>query len=470
MTPNTLQQILDAAVSPVEHLRNVQNDAYVVPVVASEFTSWRLEQQAWRETAVLFDQTHHMDTLILRGKDALKLIGDTAVNSIANFEVNRAKQYVSVTEDGYVIGDGIMFREETEQFVYIGRPPAQNWLRYQAEVGHYDVDIELDRRSPTNPMGQAVTRKHWRLQIQGPNAWPIIEKLAGGPVEQLKFFHMSTLNIAGRRARTLRHGMSGVPGLELWGPYEDYVVVRDAIMAAGQEFGLRASGGRTYPTNTLESAWIPDPLPAIYTSEALRSYREWLPATSAEARNALAGSFVSADIEDYYLTPWELGYGSFVKFDHDFIGRDALQRVDIAAQRKKVTFAWNTEDLATIFTSMLSDDGEIGYKYFDLPLANYGYFHFDSVIDGDDRQLGFSMWTGYSANERRALSIGTIDPAVPIGSEVRVVWGEPDGGSRKATVERHKQFAVRAIVSPAPYSVVAREQYQRGWRTAVNAG
>ncbi|WP_350351656.1 aminomethyl transferase family protein [Microbacterium sp. A8/3-1] len=464
--PANLQQILDAAVNPVDHLRNVQNDAYIVPVVSSEFSNWRLEQQAWRESAILFDQTHHMDTLLIRGKDALKLISDTAVNSVANFEVNRAKQYVSVTEQGWVIGDGILFREEDDEFVYIGRPPAQNWLRYQAEVGRYDVDIELDRRSPTNPMGQPVDRVHWRLQIQGPRAWDIIEKLNGGPVEKLKFFHMSSLTIAGAKARTLRHGMSGVPGLELWGPYKDYVKVREAIMAAGEEFGLRASGGRTYPTNTLESGWIPDPLPGIYTDPDLRAYREWLPATSAEARNAIAGSFVSSNIEDYYLTPWELGYGSFVKFDHDFIGRSALERVDVEAQRKKVTLAWNTEDLGKIFTSMLSDEGT-GYKYFDLPLANYGYFNFDSVLDGDDRNVGFSMWTGFSANERRALSLGTINPDVPIGSEVRVIWGEPDGGSRKATVERHQQLAVRAIVSPVPYSVVAREEYQTGWRTAA---
>jgi vanillate/3-O-methylgallate O-demethylase len=45
-----------------------------------------------------------------------------------------------------------------------------------------------------------------------------------------------------------------------------------------------------------------------------------------------------------------------------------------------------------------------------------------------------------------------------------VVWGEPDG-TRKATVEPHEQLTVRAIVSPAPYSQMARETYHQGWRT-----
>jgi vanillate/3-O-methylgallate O-demethylase len=274
------------------------------------------------------------------------------------------------------------------------------------------------------------------------------------------------MNIAGERVRTLRHGMSGVPGLEIWGDYSSYTKVREAIIKAGEEFGLRACGGRAYPTNTLESGWIPDPLPAVYTGEALRKYREWLPAESVEAQNAIAGSFVSSNVEDYYLTPWALGYGGFIKYDHDFIGRSALEKMDVKAQRKKVTLAWNTDDLAKIFTSMLRKDG-IGYKYFDLPLANYGYYNYDSVIDRDGRHVGFSMWTGYSENERTALSLATVDPHIEIGTEVRVIWGEPNGGSRKANVERHEQLAVRAIVSPAPYSVVARKEYtEGGWRAA----
>jgi vanillate/3-O-methylgallate O-demethylase len=116
---------------------------------------------------------------------------------------------------------------------------------------------------------------------------------------------------------------------------------------------------------------------------------------------------------------------------------------------------------------MLQNNGA-GYKYFDLPLANYGYFNFDAVIDAGGSNVGLSMWTGYSENERTALSLATVDAKIPLGAEVNVVWGEPDGGSKKATVEPHKQINVRAIVSPAPYSVVARTEYHSGWRTVAS--
>jgi vanillate/3-O-methylgallate O-demethylase len=258
--------------------------------------------------------------------------------------------------------------------------------------------------------------------------------------------------------------MAGAPGLEIWGPSADHDRIWTAIVEAGSEFGLLPVGSRAYPSNTLESGWIPSPLPAIYTGEAERAYREWLPADSYEATGTLAGSFVSDNIEDYYLTPWELGYGSFVKFDHDFIGRDALEKIDPASQRKKVTLAWDAEDLGKVWTSLLNVDGP-NYKFFDLPLANYGSANYDAVVDSDGTVVGYSMFTGYSSNERRGLSLATVSPDVPEGTELKVVWGEPNGGTRKASVEPHEQTEVRAVVSPVPYSTVARASYHGGWRT-----
>ncbi|HKU01864.1 MAG TPA: aminomethyl transferase family protein [Arthrobacter sp.] len=465
MAPKNLQEVLDASKGAVDLLRNSQIGSYIYPVVPADFQNWIKEQTAWRQTAVLYDQSHHMDNLFLKGPDAIKLITATAINSTAVFPVDKAKQYVPTTESGHVIGDGILFHEAEDEYVYVGRSPAANWLLYHGETGGYrDLEITVDRRSPSRPYGHPVSRQYYRFQIQGPNAWQVIEKLNGGALEQLKFFNMSTMAIAGTTVRTLRHGMAGAPGLEVWGPYADHDRIRDAIVEAGAEFGLVPVGSRAYPSNTLESGWIPSPLPAIYTGEAERGYREWLPADGYEATGTLAGSFVSGNIEDYYLTPWELGYGSFVKFDHDFIGRDALQKIDPAAQRKKVTLAWDAEDVTSIFASLFNVEGP-SYKFFDLPLANYGSANYDSVVDADGTVVGYSMFTGYSANERRALSLATIDPNVPEGTELKVVWGEPNGGTAKAAVEPHVQTEVRAVVSPVPYSTVARATYHGGWRT-----
>ncbi|MBN9790300.1 MULTISPECIES: aminomethyl transferase family protein [unclassified Pseudonocardia] len=464
MSAKNLQDVLDRAGDTVDLLRNAQLGAYIYPVVPSEFSNFRREVRAWQRTAVLFDQTHHMVNLWVSGSGALQLFTDTGINSTANFPVDSAKQFVPVAPGGGVIGDGILFRLAEDRFVFVGRAPVANWLTFQGQG--YDVDIRRDERSPSRPYGREVTRDVWRFQIQGPRAWEVIEKVNGGPLEKVKFFRMGHMNVGGVAVRTLRHGMAGAPGLEIWGPYESYGAVRETILEAGREFGIEPAGARAYSCNTLESGWIPSPLPAIYTGDELKAYREWLGADSYEANNAVAGSFVSADVEDYYTNPWELGYGGFVKFDHDFVGRSALERIDPAAERRKVTLAWNAEDVATLLASPVSDGPE--YQFFDLPNANFGSSNFDAVVDADDNVVGLSMFTGYSANERKALSLATVDPGVPLGAEVRVVWGEPDGGTRKTTVEPHQQFAVRAVVSPAPYSEMAREDYRPGWRTATS--
>jgi vanillate/3-O-methylgallate O-demethylase len=463
MGSNNLEQVLNAAGNTVDMLRNSQVGAYVYPVVAPEFSNWRSEQAAWQNSAVLFDQSHHMVDLFINGPDALKLLSDTAINSMKGFAVNKAKQYVPTTPYGHVIGDGIVFYLAENEFVYVGRAPAANWLMYHAATGGYDVEIVKDDRSPSRPMGKPVRRKFYRFQVQGPNAWEILTRLNGGPIPDVKFFTMDAINIAGRKVRALRHGMSGAPGLELWGPYEEGDEIRAAIVDAGKDLGLHQVGARAYATNTLESGWIPSPLPAIYTGDKLKAYREWLPADSYEATGAIGGSFVSDKIEDYYLNPYELGYGPFVRFDHDFHGRDALEALDKDSQRKKVTLAWNGEDVAKIFASMFTGDKH--YKYFDLPLANYASTNADRVVDAGGRTVGLSMFTGYSYNERSALSLATVDHEIPVGTEIKVVWGEPDGGTRKTTVEPHEQIEVRAVVSPVPYSKVARETYAQGWRT-----
>ncbi|WP_114953616.1 vanillate/3-O-methylgallate O-demethylase [Sphingosinicella terrae] len=464
MSAKNLEEVLQAAGNPVDMMRNSQIGAYVYPVVAPEFSNWRSEQWAWQHSAVLFDQSHHMVELFINGPDAVKLVSDTAINTFKNFTVDKAKQYVPTTPYGHVIGDGILFYLAEEQLLYVGRAPAANWLMFHAETGGYNVEVVKDDRSPSRPMGKPVKRTHWRFQIQGPNAWEIIEKLHGGPLEQLKFFNMSEMNIAGRKVRTLRHGMAGAPGLEIWGPYEEQDEIRAAIVEAGKDLGLIQVGSRAYPSNTLESGWIPSPLPAIYTGEKLKSYREWLGADSYEATGGIGGSFVSDNVEDYYLNPWELGYGPFVKFDHDFHGREALEQIDPATQRRKVTLAWNAEDMAKIFASQFNPD-EQPYKYFDLPLANYASSNYDRVVDAGGTTIGLSMFTGYSYNEKTALSLATIDHEIPEGTELRVVWGEENGGTRKTTVEPHRQIEVRAVVSPVPYSRVARETYHQGWRT-----
>lgn len=469
MTASNLEAVIKASGNPVQMLRNSKVGMYVYPVVAPEYTNWRDEQRAWRDSAVLFDQTHHMDEVIVEGPQAAAFLEHVGINSFANFDLNRAKHFVPVTPSGHVIGDMIIFREREDKFVLVGRAPTANWVQFQQAVGKWNVRVHRDPRSDSRPDGKAIYRTHYRFQIQGPEANKIFEKINGGPVPEIKFFHVDWINVGSKKVQALRHGMAGAPGLEIWGPYEDKAYIQSVILEAARDTGvdLRRVGSRAYSTNTLESGWIPSPLPGIYTGDGMmQEYRQWLGADSYEAMGSIGGSYVSDNIEDYYVNPFELGYGFYIGWKTDFIGKDALVKLKDAKNRKKVTFEWNAEDVVKVIASAFKP-GEDHFKWIDFPQPNYASTSADKVMH-DGKMVGMSMFNGYSYNERCLLSLGVVDADINEGDVLTMIWGEPETTGKTST-EKHKQTEIRVRVSPTPYAREARENYADSWRTKKGA-
>jgi glycine cleavage system aminomethyltransferase T len=455
MSKQSLESLLHQT-GPVKLLRNSQMGPHAYPVVPSEYTNWRDEQQAWQKACVLFNQSYHMTDMYVEGPDALKLLSDLGINTFKNFGPNKAKQFVPCSPEGYVIGDVILFGLEENLFNLVGRPSVHNWVKFNAETGGYNVKLTWDERS--SPQYSPVLRKAYRYQVQGPNATKVMEKVTGQPVPEVKFFNMHEFTIAGKRVRALRHGMVGQPGFELFGPWAEGEAVKEAIVKAGEEFDLRLVGARAYSSNTLESGWIPSPLPAIYTSPKMKAYREWLPANTWEGVASLGGSFYSDNIEDYYLTPYDLGYGSMVKFDHDFVGREALEKISKNPKRTKVTLALNTADVMNAMGTMFEKGKRA--KYFDFPSAVYATWPYDQVTKNGNT-IGISTWVGYSSNEGKMLTLAILDNELAhTGNDVTFVWGEQPGTGSRPTVESHVQVEIRATVAPVPYAEVAREAYR----------
>ena len=452
----SLQELMDSVPSFVDHLYtnrkgSVLKDAVLrqpSEFVAPEFTTWRDEQRAWREGIAFYDQSFHMTTTYLRGPDAQRLVSSLAVNSFETFGVGRSRHFVACSPDGYVIGDGILNCLAPEELVLVGRAAGHNWVRYNAETGDWDVSIEADEIFSHNPDGR---RTVYRYQVEGPHAPELIERLLGGPLPDAPKSHIIPVTIAGRQVSAMRHTMAGNPGAEFFGPWDDGPAVKEAILAAGAEFDMRRVGSLAYFTNALELGWIPRPVPAIFTDDGLRGFREWLPATASEATWSLGGSLYAPEIQDYYFTPWELGYGNVVKFDHDFVGREALERTANDDHRRKVTLVWDPKDVAAVVESYMRPE-ETPPLYIELPRATYATWQYDAVRDDAGRTIGASTYTGFIWNERAMLSLAVVDPqyAEP-GTRVSVLWGEPEGGAKSAPwLEPHRQVEIAATVAPAP--------------------
>ena len=298
---HSLQELIDSTPDLVDYLYNDSPGAHSrgradLTPVRQEFTNWRDEQRAWRETAVLFDQSHHMPELIVKGPDAKKLLSYIGVNSLANLEPGRAKQFLGCTPRGQMIGDCILYALEDDTFELVSSTPLINWVEYQAGIGDWDVALERDNNTSDNPTGR---RARFRFQLDGPNAAAIFDEIVDGETPEVGFFRTVRTRIAGVDVLVLGHSMSGHRGVEISGPFDRGEIVRSAMLEAGAAHGLRQCGAKTYYSASFEGGWMAYPLPAIYTGDELRAYREWLPANSWEGKFQLAGSFRPESIETW---------------------------------------------------------------------------------------------------------------------------------------------------------------------------
>src|ERR1700722_18638004 len=185
MSQESLEAAITRVVSAVEVRRNSPARPHTFPV-RPEFSNWRSEQTSWRESCALLDQSHHMTDLFLSGPDALPLLTRLAVNSFANFAPGKAKQYVAVNPDGFIIGDAILFHLPDGSFDLVGHPMVLDWVEFHAGSERLNIDIERDENSIVRASGPP---KQFRFELQGPAAAEIMEELTGRELPDVKFFN-----------------------------------------------------------------------------------------------------------------------------------------------------------------------------------------------------------------------------------------------------------------------------------------
>ena len=443
MAAPTLQDGIDQAGSAVALRWTDAPRLWNPPVVRPEFSGWRTEQAAWRDGVALMDLSYHMWDTFITGPDATRMLSELSTNDYVKTAVDQAKQFVAVNEDGFLIGDGILLRRGEQDYVLTGRPTAQNWVTYQAQQGGYDVELVSDPDCSRDP---SHVPPFFRYQIQGPLAQQLVEAAFGGPLPVTKFFHTSHVTLAGKTFRALRHGMAGQPGYEFIGNHADHAPVKAAFLEAGQQFGLEQVGSVAYPTAQAEGGWVPAPVPAIYDdTEALRAYRSWLPLHTPDGMQPLNGSFYSADIADYYVTPFELDYHRSISFRHDFHGRDALQALQDAPRRHKVTVVMDADDVAQ---ALGADHGPVN------TLAK-------QRIELDGTLVGTTEYTAFNDPYGTMLSLALVSAeAAEPGTRVTVTWGNHPGGDTAPDADLGFP-RIRATIQPCPFNEFARAGYRQ---------
>ncbi len=398
-------------------LYHVIESAGVPTIRAWEFHGWQAESMSWKNGCYIHAGLSNTGPLSLKGPDALKLLESLCINSFAKFPIGSMKHAVMCDENGLIGAHGIIERKSEDEFQFFAAPP---W--------------PLQKLAGTSYRVEAKRRTDYLFQIAGPTSLKTLEKVTCESLRDIRFLRFRDSQIDGAKVEVARIGMTGNLAYELHGPIEDGPKIYDAVYRAGQEFGIERLGWGTYLVNHVEGGfpqvtWTFIPVPGI-PDEAARTFISQFYKTS--------GSVDPSNLRARFRTPVEVGWHHMCKFDHDFLGRAALEAEVAHPKRTVVTLRWNPEDVLDIFASLLRPGD--AYKPLDLPYAPnvWPQAHADHITK-DGWQIGFSSGTIYSYYFREVLSMGCIDvDASKIGSEVIVQWG--DHGRKiknvRATVER----------------------------------
>lgn len=419
----------------------------VIPQYASattgntpEYSGWMDEQLSWKKTCYMGDWSF-VPQIRVKGPDALQLFKELSTNSFENMPLNRAKHCIQCNEDGKVISEGVLLRHDEDDFEYQCGTP--QWLYFNLKSKGYRAEVSF-------PIS-------YKMQISGPNALALCEKLAGAGLRDIKFMWTKMFKIKGMDVMFLRQGMAGEIGFELQGPIHERDALIAAVMDLAPEFGMRRLGARNLMINHLEACY---PTGSIHfynalSDESRRDYLDFMAddrnlpdawrGTLFETRlrynfsTVFTGSWDGDDIRDLYRSPFEMGWGKNVALDHEFMGRKALEQELAVPRRRVVTLEFDAEDVMRVHASLFGS-GDV-YRQFEYPDIPHHVAWTDLIVM-NGKTIGHATHPGYSLYFRKVMALSFIDVAyAEPGTRVEVLWGDP--GSPQTTLH--------ATVAPAPY-------------------
>jgi glycine cleavage system aminomethyltransferase T len=424
-------QVIFAPDSPIFAGSNVQTNIGFGWLPA-EYSTTREESLAARDTASLGFVLNNSPVYDVTGPDAVPFLNSVGTNKDFGLMPDGSSKHMLIcNDDGYILADGLLMKVAENHF-------RAYWL---APV----LDFYL-RGSGMNVEGTWVIDEYF-FQIDGPKSLEVMEKVTGSDLHDLTFGQNKEVQLAGATARVHRLGMSGALAYEVHGPSS---VARDAyqqLRTAVEEVGGRPQGFWNYSLVNHTNGGYPNQV-----IHFLPPYRDSGPALAGFMDQVIPfdlGLHGSAadDKANAFVTPYDIGWGYLVNFDHEFPGKAALQRISQNPPRTAVTLEWNADDVGEVYSAQFRGEDAIIYDRMSndpvIAIEDYakGRMRIDYVLV-DGKKVGLATGRTPSFDYGTMISLAWIDREFAIeGTEVKVLWGDVD----------HPQFEIRATVARFPY-------------------
>ncbi len=409
-------------------------------VSAYEYTGLADETSAYKTTAWIGTVLQSSPVVDVVGPDACAFLQSICVNDFTKLKYTGMRHAVICNERGQLLTDGVCIRIAEDRYrTYWLNPP----IEYLASISNLDVHTE------------DMSGTEYFIQIDGEKSLEILEDAFQADLHDIKFAKHRLQEVDGRQVRVLRLGMSGNLAYEIHGPMEDFAYIYNKVWASGQKFGARRQGQHGYSLfNHTEAGFaninLHYPLPWLESGEGLA---QWCYANPAKCTYNLARKLTGSlgdDLESRFVTPYDVGLGYLVKFNHEFTGRAALEEIAQNPPRTIATLEWNAEDVGHVFATRLTPGADpaddisqpLECDYVGNCSTHTMEYRADKVFAGDE-QVGIATGRCISYGYNAMISLAWLAPeyAEP-GTELTVLWGTP--GTH--------QMPVRVKVATTPYN------------------
>ncbi|MDO5724321.1 MAG: glycine cleavage system aminomethyltransferase GcvT [Flaviflexus sp.] len=273
----------DTALTPVHQRLGAFMTDFAGWNMPLRYSSDRAEHEAVRTRAGLFDLSH-MGQIRVRGKDAGAALDHALVTNPSKMPQGRARYSLMVNESGGIMDDLIVYKDDDEDFLVVANAANRVRVAEQLQSRSTDLDVEVDDQTTDRAL----------IACQGPRSAEIVAAVIDeGDREDfdgLGYYRHAHLHMLGLPVHIARTGYTGERGYEIMCEREAAEQLWEALMEAGKKADMLPCG--------------------LASRDTLR----------LEAGMPLYGHELTED-----TTPAEAGQGRVPKFDHDFVGRQALE-------------------------------------------------------------------------------------------------------------------------------------------------
>lgn len=383
-----------------------------------EFASAEKELNAARETAWIGVYLMMCARTDVSGPDAVTFLNSVCVNrDFGKLKIGGSRHGIVCDEKGRITSSGIITRMSEDRFRTYCMIP--DFMVY-AKTSKLNIKVE--------------DIPEYFIQIDGPKSLEILEEASQCDIHDLKFAQNKYITIEGKEVYVHRLGMSGALAYEIHGPIEEADLIYDAVVKAGEKYGAQRQGIRTYMSNHTPGGYPNQFGTFIYPDNQNNTPFCNMP---------LYGS-AADDQENYYITPYDAGWGNLVNFEHEFPGKAALMKIAENPPRVPVTLEWNLDDVMTVYKGEIDGTGveaHEGIFDFNLDVPEFKRLSADIVM-ADGEKVGVAAGRVRDYYHKKFLSLAFINKEyAEEGRELSVMWGKPG----------KPQMAIRATVVRFPY-------------------